>query len=494
MRAHLVGICGTAMAGVGILLKEAGMEVTGSDTASYPPMSTLLASKGIGILPGWNPDNVGTAVSPAAIDPRLSNAESGGPSTNCGIPAPSRPDIVVVGNVARRDNPEVLRAQELGVPLISMPQAIERHFLPGRQSIVITGTHGKTTVTSCTAWLLSHAGRDPGFLVGGIPLNFGRNAYLGRGHDFVIEGDEYDTAFFDKKAKFFHYNPSLAVMTSLEFDHADIYPDLAKLVSTFKEFADLVPPFGTLFYCADYPILAEVATACPGHVVSYGTVPQAQVRITDIAVGPAGTRFKLTLPGGTAHDVGLPMWGEHNALNATAAALLARQAGVSMPDILAGLATFQGVKRRFETLAQVNEVTVIDDFAHHPTAVRATLSAARTRFPDRRIFAAFHFESNTSRRKVFEAEYAQAFRGADHVFLTFPLKKNDSLKPEDYLDPNAVLAGIRTYAATCQAFEDMGAMGTSLASELRPGDVVVGMSGRDFGPMYKVLLEKLAQD
>jgi len=473
MRAHLIGICGTAMAGVGILLKEAGMDVTGSDTASYPPMSTLLASRGIDILPGWNPANVGRATGERS-------------------PVLSRPDIVVVGNVARKDNPEVLRAQESGIPLISMPQAIERHFLPGRQSIVIAGTHGKTTVTSCTAWLLAHAGRDPGFLVGGIPLNFGRNAYLGCGHDFVIEGDEYDTAFFDKKAKFFHYNPSLAVMTSLEFDHADIYPDLEKIVSTFKEFADLVPPFGTLFYCADYPILTEVAAACPGETISYGTAPNAQARVSDISVGTQGTRFKLTLPGSRSHDVLVPMWGEHNALNATAAALLARQAGVPMPDIVEGLATFQGVKRRFETLAEAGGVTVIDDFAHHPTAVRATLAAARTRFPDRRIFAAFHFESNTSRRKIFEAEYAQAFHGADHVFLTFPLKKNDSLKPEEYLDPNAVLSGIRTYASTCQAFQDMGELGTTLASQLRPGDVVVGMSGRDFGPMYKVLVERLA--
>ncbi len=484
MRAHLIGICGTAMAGVGILLKEAGHTVTGSDTASYPPMSTLLASRGIDILPGWKPENVGlSADMPATIVHR--------PTPNGRALPEVPPDVVVVGNVARRDNPEVLRAQELGIPLISMPQTIERQFLPARQSFVIAGTHGKTTVTSCTAWLLSHAGRDPGFLVGGIPLNFGRNAYLGHGGDFVIEGDEYDTAFFDKKAKFFHYNPSLAVITSLEYDHADIYPDMAKLVSTFKEFADLVPPFGTLVYCADYPILSEVAACCTGQTLSYGTVPQAQVRVSDIRVGPEGTEFKITLPGGAVHPVKLPMWGEHNALNATAAALLARQAGVPMPDILSGLATFKGVKRRFETLAEASGVTLIDDFAHHPTAVRATLSAARTRFPDRRIFAAFHFESNTSRRKVFEAEYAQAFRGADHVFLTFPLKKNDSLKPEDYLDPNAVLSGIRTYASSCQAFEDMSQMGATLASQLKAGDVVVGMSGRDFGPMYKVLLEKL---
>jgi UDP-N-acetylmuramate: L-alanyl-gamma-D-glutamyl-meso-diaminopimelate ligase len=457
MRVHLIGVCGTAMAGVASMLKQSGLEVQGSDPAAYPPMSDLLRSQGIGILEGYSAGH---------ITPGL--------------------DLVVVGNVARRDNPEVLEAQRLGLRLLSMPQVIRQMFLTRKTSLTVAGTHGKTTTTAIVAHVMNAAGLDPSFLVGGIPLNFGTNFRLGAGPHFVIEGDEYDTAFFDKKAKFFHYDPTFALITSLEYDHADIYPDFPTLVRTFEEFAALVHEDGALVTCADYPVLDDVGSHGKARVVRYGFSGRADYRIGSGEAGPEGLKFGLTA-GGKSHTVRIPLWGRHNALNAAGAFALLAQAGLPPERILDGLATFQGVRRRQQVLDATAGITIVDDFAHHPTAVRETIAAVRSRFPGRRLFAAFHFESNTSRRKVFEKEYAQAFRGADHVFLSYPLKKKDDLRPEDYLDPAAVMAGIGGYAESAEAFEDMADMAAAADSKLRPGDVVLGMSGRDFGPFYQTL-------
>jgi len=463
MLVHLIGVCGTAMAGVGAMLKGSGFDVQGSDAAAYPPMSVFLESQGIAIMQGYHAAHLA-----------------------------SRPDLVVVGNVARRDNPEVVEAQRLGIRCLSMPQVLEEYFLAERTSITVTGTHGKTTVTSMTAWLLETAGLSPSFLVGGIPLDFGRNFGLGEGRHFVIEGDEYDTAFFDKKAKFFHYRPVHAVVTSLEYDHADIYPDFASLERTFGEFVGLIPPKGTLTWCADYPVLSVVTASARCKRVSYGFSEKADLRIVEVVPGTDGTSFRVEdRPGDRTHFLRTRLWGRHNVLNATAAFSVGKAIGISCSVIGEALASFGGVKRRFQVLSETGGVTLVDDFAHHPTAVRETLSAARTRFPGRRLLAAFHFESNTSRRKVFEQEFADAFRGVDQVFLTYPLRKNDALKPEDYLDPAAVLAGIRTYAEA-EAFQDFEEMAAAVAPRLKPGDVLVGMSGRDFSPFYAALAERMA--
>ena len=461
MRAHLIGICGTAMAGIALMLKETGLDVQGSDSNAYPPMSTLLDSHGIPVMKGYISENLR-----------------------------SPPDFVVVGNVARSDNPEVLEAVARGIPMYSMPQTIRRFFLEDKVSLTIAGTHGKTTVTSMAAWLLYHGGLEPSYLVGGIPLNFGRNFRLGQGRHFVIEGDEYDTAFFDKKAKFFHYKPTCAVITSLEYDHADIYPDLESLVSTFIEFAGTIDKKGLLIYCADYPLLSSVVEYCPAKTVSYGFSASADLRIEDMEPGPDGTSFVL-VEGERRHSVKLEMWGRHNVLNAVAAMTLARQVGLSCRTVLEGLGEFKGTMRRFQVVGAEDGITVLDDFAHHPTAVRETIAAARTRFPESRIFAAYHFESNTSRRKVFEADYAASFRGADHVFLTHPLKKNDDLGAQEYLDPGVVTAGVQEYAQSARAFPDMDDMADTMVPMLEPGDVVLGMSGRDFTPFYEALLERL---
>lgn len=463
MLVHFTGICGTAMAGVAAMLRELGFHVQGSDVSPYPPMSTFLEAQGISILPGYNARNL----------------------TN-------RPAILVVGNVARKDNPEVLEAQRLGIQLMSMPQVLEEYFLQDKASVVIAGTHGKTTTTSLISWVLTVAGLSPSFLVGGIPLNFGRNFNLGEGRYFVIEGDEYDTAFFDKRAKFFHYRPFHAVLTSLELDHVDIYPDLAALQNTFAEFSSLVSARGTLTWCADYPGLSAVVANCKARCLSYGFSQEADLRIIETLADREGTFFSVR-DRATGREQGLHihLWGRHNVLNATAAFAVGRAIGISPAVIREALDSFKGVQRRFQILAETGGVTIVDDFAHHPTAVRETLGAAMARFPGRRILAAFHFESNSSRRKVFEKDYAAAFVGANTVFLTYPLIKNDSLKAEEYLDPDSVLAGIRQYAAA-HAYKDMTVMGRAVAAMLRPGDVVVAMSGRDFSQFHSALLSAVS--
>lgn len=462
MRIHLIGICGTAMSALASMLKKKGIEVQGSDVNAYPPVSTLLKDNGIPILKGFDGRNVDNGL-----------------------------DLVVVGNVARRDNPEVLAAVGMNIPLVSMPQAIRRFFLQDRFSVVAAGTHGKTTVTSMTSWLLQFAGEEPSYLVGGVPLNFGSNFRIGEGRHFVIEGDEYDTAFFDKKAKFFHYNPSVAVITSLEFDHADIYRDFDHLKETFSEFAGTVNPQGTLVYCADYPVLEEIVAGASAKTVSYGFSREADWKIANVRSDPQGTSYELTVRGGIVGTVTVPMWGNHNVLNSVAALAAARYAGVPLETAIKGIGFFDGVMRRFQTVGKEWGVTVLDDFAHHPTAVRETVLATKTRFPDARIFAAYHFESNTSRRKVFEKEYSTAFFGADFVFLTYPLIKKDGMKADEYLNPHAVLAGIKGYANDAQAYKDMRIMAAGVAEMLEPGDVVIAMSGRDFTPFYETLLPML---
>ena len=401
MRAYFIGICGTAMAAVASLLKESGVDVVGSDPFAYPPMGPHLDRLGIEVLPGWDESN-------------LSGREF---------------DVVVVGNVARRDNPEVVAAQNLGIPLVSMPQLIADQFIGERTSLVVTGTHGKTTVTSMTAWLLQYAGLQPGFMVGGIPKNFGKGYGLGKGDVFVIEGDEYDTAFFDKEAKFFHYKPKHAVMTSLEFDHADIYRNIEHLKDTFRRFAALVPKNGSLSWCSEYDILEEIVGNSPSPSGSYGLAPGSDLRAVDIQSTTDGTSFRILQDNDSA-STSLPMWGKHNVQNALAASALALAAGVSLRSIAEGLRLFEGVKRRFDTVYNRNGIVVVDDFAHHPTAVRETLAAARLRFPNQRLFACYHFESNTSRRRIFLDDYSRALDDADGILLTYPLVKTDSLRPE----------------------------------------------------------------
>lgn len=462
MKVHFIGICGTAMSAVACMMQDQGHEVYGSDVNAYPPVGPFLEKRGIPILKGFSGENIVYG-----------------------------PDMVIVGNVARKDNPEVVAAVASKIPMFSMPQAIRRFFIGDRTSLVIAGTHGKTSVTSMVSWILEHAGLDPTYLVGGIPQNFGSNYKFGKGDHFVIEGDEYDTAFFDKKAKFFHYNPTFTALTSLEFDHADIYPDFATIKATFEEYAATVNPEGVLAYCADYPVLHEVVTHSKAPVISFGLSPHADLRAEGVVSGPFGTSFDLVEGRTRLGKVTTDLSGRHNVLNSLAAVAVTRAAGLDISAIISGLATYKGVMRRFQVVGSEAGVTVIDDFAHHPTAVRETIAAARQRFPVGRVFAAYHFESNTSRRKVFEYEYGRAFDDADYVFLTYPLRKNDALNESQYLDPNAVLEEVKEHARGAWVHKDMGELADGVAALVRPGDVVLGMSGRDFTPFYQSLLGQL---
>jgi len=463
VRVHFIGVSGTAMAGVALMMRKLGHTVQGSDTAFYPPMGPMLKEQGVATLTGYRPEN---------ITPDL--------------------NLVVVGNVCRRDNPEVVEAQRLGLLLLSMPQVIERFFLADKHALVVTGTHGKTSTTALLAWMLEEAGMDPSFMVGGIALNFQSNHKIGDGSYFVIEGDEYDTAFFDKKAKFFHYKPLHAAITSLEYDHADIYPDLSSIEQTFHSFAEMIPVQGSLSCCTDWPVLWRIADACAGEVVRYGTDETALVAARQMSAGESGTTFQLTLDGGQRwHDATLALWGRHNVLNSLAAASLASRAGADVESIVRAMATFKGVWRRMQVWAQAADVTIVDDFAHHPTAVTETLKACVSRFPGRRVLAVYHFESNTSRRRIFQAEYGQAFRGAQAVFLTHPLVKADALSADQYLDPFEVVARVREYADHAGAWSDFQGICDAIVAYAKPGDVVLGMSGRDLSPLYELLVPAL---
>lgn len=453
------------MAGVALMLKESGVRVQGSDTANYPPMGPLLEASGIPVLHGYRSENVTSGL-----------------------------DLVVVGNVCRKDNPEVVEAKHRGLLLMSMPQVIAKYFLENRTSLVITGTHGKTTTTALTAWLLTHAGLEPGFLVGGIARNFGSNHKLGSGGWFVIEGDEYDTAFFDKKAKFFHYKPCHAVITSLEYDHADIYPNVQTIQEAFSAFARMIPEYGSLTICDDYPVLDGIARESSGQLFRYGTASASALAARSLRGRSDGTAFELTCDHGqTWHEILLPMWGRHNVMNALAAVSLALQSGITMDSIAGGLASFAGVARRQEVVFDEGGVVVVDDFAHHPTAVRETLASVSQRFPGRRLRAVYHFESNTSRRKVFEQEYAAAFTGACDVYLTYPLVKQDQLDVDMYLDPQKVVDGICSYADRVTAHRDFGSMAAAIATDTREGDVLLAMSGRDLSGLYTSLFPLLRQ-
>ncbi|MCW5212862.1 UDP-N-acetylmuramate--L-alanine ligase, partial [Desulfobulbus sp. TB] len=386
-----MGICGTGMAAIAGMLQESGYKVTGSDQNVYPPMSDFLAQAGIEVMQGYVPEN---------LDPR--------------------PDLVIVGNVIQAVFPEAQRLAELGIPYLSMPQALGHFFLGGenpKKSLVVAGTHGKTTTSSLLATALHRAGCSPGFLIGGIVEAFARNYRLGEGEYFVVEGDEYDTAFFNKVSKFLHYRPHYAILTSVEFDHADIFADLEEIKQSFIEFVDLIPQNGALVACTDDPVVAKIVAQCSGPVISYGTDKDCQWQLRELTVHGLSTSFTAYKNKVLFGEFTLPMPGRHNALNALAVIALMDHLGIEQEAIKKGLASFEGIKRRQQIRGEVNGIMVIDDFAHHPTAVRETVQALRLAWPDRRLIIVFEPRTNSSRRAVFQRQYEQAFNGADQVIV-----------------------------------------------------------------------------
>lgn len=464
-RIHLVGVAGTGMGAFAGMLKAAGYEVTGSDENVYPPMSDMLREWGIEVYTPYAPDNLDRA----------------------------RPDLVIIGNVIRRVNPEATAVRERGLPQMSFPAAFGALIAAERHSVVVAGTHGKTTTSALMGHVLAHAGLDPTFLVGGVTRNYGGNFRLGRGAHVVVEGDEYDTAYWDKGPKFLHYRPRTVLLTSVEFDHADIYRDLAHYESAFERLGQVIPADGWLGVAASYPRAVALARASTrARVESYAWELPADYRGHDATFTEDGARFTIDGPAGESVTVALPMSGFHNLENATGVYAAARALGLPPSAIAEGFASFAGVKRRQEPRGEVGGVLVIDDFAHHPTAVRETIRAVRQRYPTRRLWAVFEPRSNTSRRNIHQAEYATAFDEAQRVSIRIP-EPHDKVPVDERLDVAAIVAAIRSRGIEATANADVEPMVREVSAGVQANDVVLVMSNGAFGGFIPSLLEALAQ-
>jgi UDP-N-acetylmuramate: L-alanyl-gamma-D-glutamyl-meso-diaminopimelate ligase len=464
---HVIGIGGSAMAPLAGMLREHGYRVTGSDLGVYPPASTLLEKLGISFFHAFDAANLTPA-----------------------------PDLVVVGNIIARGNPELEEVLDRKIPYRSMPEILEEVFLPERHSIVVSGTHGKTTTTAMLAWIFHTAGKRPNFLVGGVAENFGKSYGLGGGEEFILEGDEYETAFWDRGPKFFHYHPDDLIITSLEFDHADIYRDFETYELAFRRLVNLVPRRGRVVIWGDTeesgPALRRAAgkAFCP--VETYGFSAGNDWVASDLAVDGAGMKFRIVHKGKPFGDFVLAASGRHNVLNAMAAIAVANGRGISAEDLARALATFRSVKRRMDVKGEVRGVLVVDDFAHHPTAVRATIEAARARWPGRRLWAILEPRSNSMRRKVFEETLPVALALADCVVLGGVFRPQQ-LGDENRLEPETVAESVRELGKSARVFPSADAIADQLSSESEPGDVLLVMSNGSFDGLCEKLLAKLAQ-
>ncbi len=454
---HLIGICGTAMASLAGMLKLRGFDVRGSDTAVYPPMSDFLASLGIPVAQPYAAQNLD-----------------------------SRPDLVIIGNAISRGNPELERVLDERIPFQSLPQLLYDEFLRRQEVITVAGTHGKTTTTSMLAWIFEVAGHKPSFLVGGIAENFGSSFKLDTGREFIIEGDEYDTAFFDKGPKFLHYFPDAVVLTSVEFDHADIYKDLDSVKTAFKRLVNLVPRRGRLIAWDGASSVDEcVARAfCP--VERYGFAEESHWRIRSVRYEKEKTRWSVARAGKLWAEFEFTLAGEYNVLNATAAAAMAAASGIEAPRIADALRSFQSVKRRLEVKAEIGGVTIIDDFAHHPTAIAETLKALRMRYNGRRLWAVLEPRSNTLRRNVFHEALAQSLAMADEVVIA-DIFKAEAIPEPERLDVGEVVLEIRRHGTSARRLPDADAIVAAIVPELRSGDVVALLSNGGFGGIYEKL-------
>ena len=449
------------MASLAGMLKQRGHHVTGSDVAAYPPMSEFLASLGIPVAQPFSEKNL----------------------------EPS-PDLAIVGNAISRGNVELEYVLDQRIAYQSMAQVLHDEFLADRERLVVTGTHGKTTTSSLLAWLFTDAMRAPGFLIGGIPENFGSSFALGDGREFIIEGDEYDTAFFDKGPKFLHYFPDAAVLTSVEFDHADIYKDLDEVKTAFKRLVNLIPRRGLLIAWDGHSNVDECVSRAFCRVERYGFGEGSAWRISDANYSDSLSRWKVARNGAPWAEFESQLAGEYNVLNATAAAALAANYGISVDVIASGLRSFRSVKRRLEVKAEVHGITIIDDFAHHPTAIAGTLQALRARYRGRRLWAVLEPRSNTLRRKVFENELAESLAHADQVVLA-GVFKSDAIPASERLDPQTVIAQLYARGTPARLLASADAIVDTIASELRAGDVVAILSNGGFGGIYEKLPAKL---
>jgi len=462
-RIHFIGICGTAMATLAAMLKRKGFDVRGSDQDVYPPMSTFLEAEGIPALAGYRGEHITADL-----------------------------DLVVVGNAISRGNPELEAVLDRKLRYCSLPEAIREHFLWSARSIVVAGTHGKTTTTSLVGWLLTHGGLDPSVLVGGIARNLGDggSSYrLGQGRDFVIEGDEYDSAFFDKTAKFLKYLPDIAIIGNVEFDHADIYADVEAVTLAFRRLVNLVPRRGLLVIGADSERAAALAAGAHSRVHTFGTAESADWRASEIEAAAGATRFTLTRHGAPFGRFEVPLVGVFNVRNATAAIIVATEAGVGVDRIAEGLRRFTGVKRRLEVVGVADGVTIYDDFAHHPTAVAETLAGMRAANPSARIWAVFEPRSASSCRRIFQNDFARAFAAADEVLIA-PVFRSKLPEPERLSVPQLV-SDLGRSGREARAPESIDEIVAIVSRERRPGDLVVLMSNGGFGGIHQKLLAAL---
>ncbi len=465
---HLIGICGTAMASLAGMLNERGFRVTGSDAAAYPPMSDFLRGLAIPVAQPFDPKN---------LEPR--------------------PDLVVVGNAISRGNPELEHVLDQRLDFCSLPQLLHDEFLRGKEVLVVAGTHGKTTTTSMLSWIFHSAALDPSFLIGGIAENFGSSFHLGNGKHFILEGDEYDTAFFDKGPKFLHYFPDSVILTSVEFDHADIYKDLDAVETAFRRLVNLVPRRGRILAfdgvigsATESASLERCLAKAFCRVERYGAGKPSSWRVTNLDFSAGRTKWSVLHDGNHWADFEFSLAGEYNVWNATAAAAVAFNYGISRERIAEALKTFKSVKRRLEVKAEVNGVTIIDDFAHHPTAIAQTLNALRTRYSGSRLWAILEPRSNTLRRRVLQSDLARSLALADEVVVA-GVFRSDAVPENERLELPSLAAEIGAHGRRARLLPDADSIVDTVAPEVRSGDVIAILSNGGFGAIYEKLPARL---
>ena len=467
---HLIGICGTAMASLAGMLKQRGFQVTGSDAAAYPPMSDFLSDLGIPVAQPFDAKN---------LEPR--------------------PELVVIGNAISRGNVELEYVLDQRIPFCSLPQLLHDEFLKGKEVLVVAGTHGKTTTTSMLAWIFHSAGRDPSFLIGGIAENFGSSFRRGTGKYFILEGDEYDTAFFDKGPKFLHYFPDAIILSSVEFDHADIYKDIDAVETAFRRLVNLIPRRGRIIAFdgvegehTDSPSLERCLAKAFCPVERYGAGAAANWKVTNLRLDPGRTTWTVEHNGDRWAEFEFGLAGEYNVWNATAAAALASSCGIATDKIAAALKSFKSVKRRLEVKAQVHGITIIDDFAHHPTAIAGTLKALRARYPGSRLWAILEPRSNTLRRRVLQSDLARSLAQADQIVVA-NVFRSEAVPENERLELPALASEIQQNGRPARLLADADAIVQTVAPELRSGDVVAILSNGGFGGIYEKLPARLKQ-
>ncbi|HPW45885.1 MAG TPA: Mur ligase family protein [bacterium] len=459
MKVHLIGIGGTGMASLAGLLSESGHIVSGSDGKIYPPMSDLLADLKVKIFEGYEASHIAAA----------------------------KPDLVIIGNVIRRENPEAQEAINSGVEYTSMPVAISSLYLKDRTPLVITGTHGKTTISSLVAWLVKSCDFDPGYLIGGISRNFNKNYAVGKDNYFIIEGDEYDTAFFDKGPKFLHYRPQAVIISSIEFDHGDIYSDIDQILKSFRRLVEIVPPDGVIIANGDDPNVSEVVKNSACRVITYGKNPGNTYYPKNVRLLESSVRFEISNIKGYFE---MKMWGEHNILNAVGSIAMLTECGMPSEKLAKGLSTFTGVRRRQEIVHEAKGVTIIDDFAHHPTAVKKTIESVRQRFGARRLWAIFEPRSNTSRRNFFQNEYSEAFSEADRILIAHPYREND-IPAHERLDVEKIASSLHRMGKDAHSISSTENIVEYVMRGVDHGDIILVMSNGAFDGITSKLAEGL---